>query len=319
MSLRLEAADSAPEGIRRIVYEQIDAGMQELGDRRRNHHKAIHSARQRCKRIRAVLRLVRRDLGDQYGAENVCFRDIARGLSDLRDAEAVIEALDKLQLHCNDKREAGLVRATRRGLTARRQQDADGEEGLRAHADDAIQGFRAARERLPSWRLTTQGFALIGAGLRKTYASGRDAFTGACIEPSDVRFHETRKLVKYLWYEMRVLHHVWPEAMPAYKRSLHKLSNLLGDDHDLLVVRESLREQPDILRGARNLECMIGLIDRRKCQLKAEGRLLGMRVFAERPKAFRKRLERYWRAWQVETQAAAAQPASAEIDAREVA
>ncbi|MGI8740049.1 MAG: CHAD domain-containing protein [Gammaproteobacteria bacterium] len=319
MSLRLEAAEPAPQGIRRIVYEQIDAGMQELGDGRRNPHTAIHSARQRCKRIRAVLRLVRRDLGDQYRPENVCFRDIARGLSDVRDAVAVIEALDKLQPPCIDKREAGLVRATRRGLTARRRQDTDGEEALRTHADDAIGGFRAARERVAAWPLSTQGFALVSPGLRRTYASGRDAFTEACSEPSDVRFHETRKRAKYLWYQMRVLHNVWPETMRACQRSLHKLSNLLGDDHDLLVVRESLREQPDILRGARNLECMIGLIDRRKCQLKAEARLLGMRVFAERPGEFRKRLERYWQTWQVATDAAAAHPQAAPASTREVA
>ncbi|MBA3731800.1 MAG: CHAD domain-containing protein [Gammaproteobacteria bacterium] len=316
MSLRLEAAESAAE---RIVYEQIDAGIQELGDRRRNPHKAIHSARQRCKRIRAVLRLMRCDLGDQYGLENVCFRDIARGLSGVRDAEAVIEALDKLQPHCNDKRESGLVRATRRGLTTRRQQDTDGEEGLKAHADAAIQGFRAARERPASWPLSAQGFALVGPGLRKTYAGGRNAFTKACREPTDLRFHEMRKRVKYLWYQMRVLHPVWPEAMRAYRRSLHKLSNLLGDDHDLLVVRESLREQPDILRGARNLECMVSLIERRQCRLKAEARLLGMRVFAERSREFRKRLARYWQTWQAEMDAAVAHPQAAPVDAREVA
>jgi len=318
MSLRLEAAEPAPEGVRRIVCEQIDGAMQELGDGRRNQHKAIHSARQRCKRVRAVLRLVRSDLGDHYGAENVSFRDIARGLSDVRDAEAVIEALDKLQLYCDDKREMGLVRATRRALIARRQQAA-GEEGLGAHAEEAIQGFSSARERVSAWPLVAQGFELCGPGLQSTYGQGRDAFTEAYREPADARFHEARKRVKYLWYQMRVLHNVWPEAMRAYRGSLHSLSELLGDDHDLIVLRELLREQPDALRGARNLERMLSVIERRQCQLRAEARILGMRIFAERPKAFRKRMGRYWQAWQQETDAGAAQPPAAELDTREVA
>jgi CHAD domain-containing protein len=213
----------------------------------------------------------------------------------------------------------GLVRATRRALIARRQQVTAGEEGLAAHAEEAVQGFRSARERVSAWPLAAQGFELCGPGLQSAYGKGRSAFTEAYREPADARFHEARKRVKYLWYQMRVLHNVWPEAMRAYRGALHNLSELLGDDHDLILLREILRERPETLRGARNLERMASLIERRQCQLKAEARILGMRIFAERPKAFRQRMGRYWRAWQMETDAAAAQPPPAELDTREVA
>ncbi|NIS31707.1 MAG: CHAD domain-containing protein, partial [Actinobacteria bacterium] len=47
----------------------------------------IHDARKKLKRLRALLRLVRDDIGDSaYHNENVVLRDTARTLAGMRDA-----------------------------------------------------------------------------------------------------------------------------------------------------------------------------------------------------------------------------------------
>lgn len=302
MSFRLQAAESAPDGIRRIAIEQIDGAIHELGDRRRNPHNAIHSARQRCKRVRAVLRLVRSDLGGAYDAENKRFRDIARSLSDVRDAEAVLEAIDKLSAACEGQREKALLRSARRSLRARHREVTAEQTGLAAHMEEATEGFREANEQVAAWALSTQGFDLLGRGIRKTYANSRKAFATAYRKPSDAQFHETRKRVKYHWYQMRVLQNIWPNVLRSYRSEVKTLSDLLGDDHDLTVMRAILLERPASLSHARKLEGVLGLIEHRRARLKADAQALGRRLFAERPQCFTDRLGEYWCAWQEDTE-----------------
>jgi CHAD domain-containing protein len=320
MSIRLQQGEPVPQGIRRIAAEQIEGAIQELGDRRRNPHKAIHSARQRCKRLRGLLRLVRCDLGECYQTENRHFRDIARDLSDLRDAEAVIEAADKLYSVCDSQQEVDLLRRARRSLLARRRVVAQGETNLAGKMAAAAEAFRAAHERIAAWPLSTSGFDLLRPGICSTYAGSRKAFSTAFRKPSDARFHEARKRVKYHWYQMRMLHNIWPQVLGVYRAQLKELSDLLGDDHDLSVMRGILRESPEAALAAPELEVLFGVIERRKARLRATSHVLGRRIFAERPRCFTRRLGDYWQAWEEEAAwARAAQQAYTRMDERAVA
>jgi hypothetical protein len=55
MSDRLEANETVPEGIRRIVLEQIAQALQQMRPETRNKGKAVHDARVCFKKIRAAL------------------------------------------------------------------------------------------------------------------------------------------------------------------------------------------------------------------------------------------------------------------------
>ena len=65
---------------------RIDHALDELrGQSDSTREEAVHEARKDMKKLRALLRLVRGELGDRvYGAENTCFRDTARGFSHAR-------------------------------------------------------------------------------------------------------------------------------------------------------------------------------------------------------------------------------------------
>ncbi|MEX2473331.1 MAG: CHAD domain-containing protein, partial [Gemmatimonadota bacterium] len=82
MSYALQPDESLPSGLRRIADEQVGKALDSLAsaaDSREEAAAGIHDARKRFKKVRAVLRLVRKELGsDRYHGENEAFRDAGR-------------------------------------------------------------------------------------------------------------------------------------------------------------------------------------------------------------------------------------------------
>lgn len=54
--------------------------------------------------------------------------------------------------------------------------------------------------------------------------------------------HELRKRTKDLLYELELLCCVWPEMIGPLVEQAHHLTDLLGDDHDLAVLRAIAQE-----------------------------------------------------------------------------
>ncbi len=94
MSYALEDGEPTGVGLMRIIAEQVEKLTAECGGAAENSAVFVHKARVRCKRIRAALRLLRPAVGAKaYARENNWWRDVARGLSELRDLTARNEAL----------------------------------------------------------------------------------------------------------------------------------------------------------------------------------------------------------------------------------
>src|SRR5438128_1545277 len=97
MSYRLEENESLGDGIKRIAIEQLDGAIERLAQPMDDGIEAVHTARKGCKKVRALLRLMREEIGDEiYHRESNLLRDVARCLADARDADSALEALEKL-------------------------------------------------------------------------------------------------------------------------------------------------------------------------------------------------------------------------------
>src|SRR5205823_9137299 len=137
----------------------------------------------------------------------------------------------------------------------------------------------AARSRIGEWRLKASGWDAIGPGLGRTYRQGRQAFRGVRTGSEVEHLHEWRKRAKDLWYELRLLARVCGPAVRGQAKEAHRLSDLLGDDHDLGVLRQTLIELGHSVPA--DLEAVLGLIDHRREQLQAQAIVAGERVYAE--------------------------------------
>lgn len=137
----------------------------------------------------------------------------------------------------------------------------------------------------------------VGPNLNRTYERGRKALKDAYRHPSDEGFHEWRKSVKDLWYHLRLLDPLWPGVMKALAAQAGSLADLLGDEHDLAVLRQTLAAEPDAFGTPGDVDAILELIGRRREELRADARLLGRRLYADKPAVFTDRLGAYWEAW----------------------
>jgi CHAD domain-containing protein len=293
-SYRLRADEALGEGLARIGVGRAEQALERLdglapGDPRLAD--AVHGARKDMKKLRAVVRLLRDGLGERRcRKENGRYRDAARALAASRDAEVKVEALEGLIERVPELPPG--VFAWRQLLERERDEAASGAEGAAvAEARELIAG---GRERIRGWELGEEGWRLIHRSVLRTYARGRRALREAEADASEENLHEWRKRAKDLWYELRVLGEAWPELLDPTAEQAHRLSDLLGDHHDLALLRSDLGRRRFDAETTALLEVAI---------LGAEGGLteealrLGRRLYAEPPKQFRRRLRGYWKAW----------------------
>jgi hypothetical protein len=93
---------------------------------------------------------------------------------------------------------------------------------------------------------------------------------------------------------VRLFQVAWPTILEAHYEELKRLSDLLGDDHDLVVLEQTIRADHKSEIGADALEGLHRLIERRREELQAEAIPLGRLLFAEKPKRLTERFMRYW-------------------------
>jgi CHAD domain-containing protein len=291
----LKQDETISDGIKRIVVEQIDKALAGLESQDGSQDNAIHDARVCLKKIRAVLRLVQSEFDpDIFRQENISYRDSGRHLSALRDTAAMRETLDKLidrfadQLATNAFAE--LDQSLRQSSTAER---AEKKKAMLTVA----KSLGGARRRVEHWPIQQEGFSALGQGVKRVYKQGRQGFDNALAQPSVENFHEWRKDVKYLRYQLHILKPIWPTMLGRLEDELETLGEYLSEDHDLALLRQRALEPAEPIDKRMDIEALIALIDRRRGELQVEAKLLGDRVYAEKPRAFSARLGVYWQTW----------------------
>jgi CYTH domain-containing protein/CHAD domain-containing protein len=294
---RLRIDEGVPAGVRRVAAGQIEEILERLESRAdEDFGKAVHESRKSLKRLRAVIRLVRGDLGDDvYRRENATFRDIGRELSGPRDAEVLIQALDALVECYPDELGAAGLAGFRAGLVS-------SYEALRAELGagrsqlaELEAELRAAEQRLAGWPFEHSGFAAVAPGLERAYRRGRRAYRQAASEPSAENLHDWRKRVKDLWYSLQLLEDADPKRMKKLATTAHDLSELLGDDHDLVVLEErAVASSGDFPDSASPMLLRV-MSERRRGELQARAFSIGKPFYKQPPSRFVRDVERGWR------------------------
>ena len=292
MSYRIGLDETVEQSIRRIAGEQLDKGLSEIGDASIDRHATVHQVRKRCKKLRGLVRLVRPAFEKTYQNENSVFRDAARTVSGIRDAQTLIETYDDLMERFDDQLNRASFGPIRSQLT--RTLHGIDPVNIDGRLISISEIFQAAKERSTRWKLKRSGPDAITDGLAKTRQRAVDCLADVRQSASTENLHQLRKRVKYHWYHMRLLRDVWKDVIKTWIDQLDRLNDLLGDDHDLAVFTMRIDELRDGGIDPTDAKVMRGLIDQRRNELQRQALRSARLVFAESTQAFTERLGSYW-------------------------
>jgi len=142
------------------------------------------------------------------------------------------------------------------------------------------------------------GWDALRPGLKRIYGEARAAYERAEIGGEAELFHDWRKRVKDLWHQSEVLEGTWPVVMKEMAEQFHALADILGDEHDLSVLKAVL--EAEALARAEEVSPAVEVAESHRAILQRKAKALGARIFAERAGAFTRRLGEYWTAWKRE-------------------
>ncbi len=295
MAYRFKVSEPFDDGVRRIGLQQIDRAMTSL-ESNAAPGIAVHATRKTLKRVRALLRLIRPGLSAQtFTMENARYRDIGRLLSATRDQHVLVETIVKLE---------GLAAGrTRAAFSALAKRIAPVPANIQATADPEV--IADARARLAEGRAAFADLAIKGAGkadryaiawggLERSYAQGLRAM-GLAYDSQDAEaFHDWRKRVQHHWRHMSLLTPAWPELFDARIATARQLSALLGEDHDIAMMAHTLAEATGVRVTPMQGKLIAAFARDRQDALRADARVLGLRLYCESPTAFAQCVAHYW-------------------------
>ncbi|WP_162343265.1 CHAD domain-containing protein [Cyclobacterium salsum] len=302
MSLQIAAKTDFSEGLKSKLKEQCTEAFQLIASESENDpHDIIHEIRKRFKKTRGILRLIR-DHIPFYKEENAFFRDEGRRLSAIRDTTSIIEALDNLYGLYEDqlyKHTFGQFRdyliATRDQMTADLLKDRGVLTVIKTH-------LSAKCVNITHWPIDIQSFTDLSASIGRVYKRGRKGYAQAKEKKRAEDFHEWRKRVKYLRYQLDLLHRTWPGFLTFWEDELHDLSDYLGDDRDLFMLETEVEKNRNQFSGPESYQLLKSLINYQRAKLQTHALKLGKRLYHLKPKIFTELLRAAWEAFDSEAE-----------------
>ena len=277
------------EALRIVARDILSEARSALDDQQKPNATAVHDYRKAMKRWRALLRLLQRFLGDEGRRLRIEARDFARELAGARDAQSATEALEDLV-----ESEAPLSPRTVASIRGRldemreRAESATLTQAVRARLIIALEN---AASTIDGWPLDQLTFPDLARELTRTYRRARkDA-------PDDWRaaepevLHELRSRVVVHRYQMELAVPLWPKFGRVWVAEAQRLRDRLGTFQDLSVLHDFTKPHAALAPWRSRLVPLI--LERQATHAKAAQRI-GGRLLAEKPKAFRRRLEALW-------------------------
>ena len=274
--------------LRAVAGDILTRARAAMGDPQRSTQDAVHEFRRAMKQWRALMRLLAPFVAD---AERLRIeaRDHARSLASARDGQAALNALD----HLGDKGAALSARST---LSVRGRIEAlRGSEERAVLTDelrDAIAAWLDATAAATElWPLDAADFTTVAAQLAAGYRSARRRMPAdwALATPEDL--HELRQRVVNHRYQMELVEPLWPRFGRMWTGEAERLRDRLGKYQDLAVLERLTGPHQPLAHWRSRL---VPLCTEQRAALSKRAERIARRLFAERPKAFRHRLEALW-------------------------
>lgn len=284
------------DGLAAAAHLIIADGRRALTDPELPDADAVHELRKALKRWRALLRLLARPLGEQADQMRTEARELMRAVAGARDAQSALDALADLR-----KADLPFSPTSTETIRARLTEMRDAAEAksfTKNMRERLSRYFDYATLSLERWPLKAIDFDIVTDGLTSTYRRARQLVPDSWPDAEPEHLHDLRRRVVEHRHQMDLVEPLWPRLGKVWAEEAQRLRNQLGSSQDLAVLTNFTAPHQPLAPWRSRLSPVIDA--RRNAHLKSAARLAG-RLFAERPKAFRRRIAALWSARQSKT------------------
>jgi CHAD domain-containing protein len=295
MSYQLRPDRSLGKNLRRIFRKEIDGAVTVAQGESETDDTPVHTLRKHLKKARAILRLIREKIGERrFRRQDHWLRNVGRLTSAIRDAEVRVQTFRQLE-HITHRRRNGPCQKIELMLAFELESFAAAFAGWQ---EETVPLLERARRATKAWPTDNYNMKQLRREVRSTYKSGRQALAAAKVNPSTANFHELRKQVKLLGYQLRILRPLNHVVVHNLSDDLDELGELLGRVHDLSFLGDRLRDEQKQTGGRAQDDGLLAVIDSSQAELQRDTAELGERFFAERPREFGSLVDAWFEDWQ---------------------
>ena len=217
---------------------------------------------------------------------------IGKGLAAARDAQALLDAVNKLEQNTEPGDGEGPIQSVRGWLQKRRRA---AEQNLELNtASEALRRLLELRPAFAGLAVYPDDFSPLAKGLESAYRATRKDFKSAFNAGDAEELHEWRKGVQHHWRHMQFLSPCWPSELSARADASRSLSQLLGDDHDIAMLCRLVSTPTMTFGSPEETRAFMKRCRKRHKALRKEAKIKGQRLFVEKPGPFADRIQAYW-------------------------
>ena len=271
-SLEIELRDS--------IIAQIDTSVSLKEDPSVNDEAKVHELRKAVKRSRALLKLLKPALDDtSYYTMDEILGNSARLLTDQREATVNLRTFINLTTNRKDILSTELRNTVLKGLTEQINQSYNlGQTNFSNQLQNSIVSLIAAKEKILNLPLNAINEKNLSVLMRKTYQKAARLFHDARFSFDTEIIHKWRKYSKHLLFQLKLSPLRNGMMMQQFVRLLERLSDQLGDEHDLAVLENYLLNTFDLTKEYQQQIHLI--VAKERMRLQNEAFKLGAKLFA---------------------------------------
>jgi len=274
--------------VRAIAGHFLASARTALADPDRPNADAVHEFRRATKQWRALMRLLEPFIADAVRLRHEA-RDHARALSRARDGQSALNAFDDLaqKAMALSERSIETIRARIEAIRGSEEQAV-----LTPELRDAIIAWLdTTTAAIGQWPLDPFEFSKIAARLTAGYRSARQSIPADWSQASAEELHHLRQRVVDHRYQMELVEPLWPRHGRMWTDEAERLRDRLGRCQDLEILKRLTEPHQPLAHWRSRLTPACA---ERTTELSYRAARIALRLFAEKPKAFRHRLETLW-------------------------
>lgn len=278
----------------RISKHIISESLQNIQVKTKDSDSLVHSLRKKVKNLRTILKLLQKEVGEQfYKKNNFLLRDTNRRSASIRNYFAIFNLVQSNLEHTDTEqtKEALMLLSLRIKTDFENIKNSIDYSTIFLHYQSQLEKYL---DHLSKLNIDEGRFGVMKAGLLNIYVEGQNLLNLCLKTPTHENLHEWRKSTKDFYYLTNSLSPIWKPVFQAYSKEIKLLTDLLGDVNDYFELNHYMQSLVD---NPYDFTMLLDIIDTNRQNLISDAYQLGRKIYAMEPDSFASQFKAYYSAY----------------------